>query len=48
MTPGVNLTPNLDQLQMSQILLLLYTKFHKIWMKFEKDIAFDITPFEKS
>ena len=33
---------------MTQILLLLYTKFHLFWMKYEKDIAFDITPFEKS
>ena len=48
MTTGVNLTQNLDQLQMSQILPLLYTKFHKILMKFETDITFDITPFEKS
>lgn len=48
MTPGVNLTQNFDQLEMSQILLLLYTKFHKIWMKFEKDKDFDITPFENS
>ena len=33
---------------MTQISLLLYTKFHLFWMKYEKDIAFDITPFEKN
>ena len=29
------------------MLLLLYTKFRLFSMKYEKDIAFDITPFEK-
>ena len=36
------------QFQMTQILLILYTKFHLFSMKNKKDIAFDITPFEKS
>ena len=31
-----------------QIPLLLYTKFHLFSMKYEKDIAIDIAPFEKS
>ena len=33
---------------MTQISLLLYTKFHLFSMKYEEDRAFDITPFEKS
>ena len=33
---------------MTQLPLLLYTKFHLFSMKYEKDIAFDITPFENS
>ena len=37
----------MEQLQISYILLLFYTKFHKFSIRFEKDIAFDITPFEK-
>ena len=47
MTPGDNKTKNLDQFQMTQILLILYTKFHLFSMKNEKDIVFDISPFEE-
>ena len=32
---------------MTQISLLLYTKFHLFSMKYEKDIAFDIPPLKK-
>ena len=48
MTPGANKAKTLDQFQMTQMPLLLYTKFHLYSMENEKDIAFDITPFEKS
>ena len=48
MTPGVSQAKNLDQFQMTRIPLLLYTKFHLFSMKYEKEIAFDITPFENS
>ena len=33
---------------MTHIPLLVYIKFHLFSMKYEKDIAFDITPFEKN
>ena len=47
MITDVNLIQNLDQVQMSQIPLLLFAKFHTFSINLKKDIAFDISPFEK-